>query len=178
MTRSSSYGKFFHVAFIIAWIVGLPISLHIVYNTLRNQGWGTVSFNCQPNSVQVLCQIARQPQPGTVITEKILKTQLTGVKVRFNSGTRGRTRTVVLTTIDGREIAFVDQGGGIINTQLESQLDLLAGFIADPQAQTLNVETHPDPMGMMIPGGITCLFLYYIAFGSLRAVILDLKKIR
>jgi hypothetical protein len=178
MTRSSPYGKFFHIAFIVAWIIGLPISLHIVYNALRDLGWGTVSFNCKPNPVQVLCQIARQPQPGNITTEKILKTQLTGVKIRFNSGTRGKTKTVVLTTIDGREIAFVDQGGGIVNTQLESQMDLLTGFIADPQAQTLSVETHPDPISMMIPGGVTCLFLYCIAVGALRAVILDLKKIR
>jgi hypothetical protein len=177
MTRSSSSGKFFHIAFIIAWIVGLPISLHIVYNTLRTQGWGTVSFNCQPNPVQVLCQIARQPQPGNITTEEILKTQLTGVKIRVNSGTRGRTKTVVLTTIDGREIAFDDRGGGIINTQLESQLDLLAGFIANPQAQLLSVETHPDLAGI-IPASVTCLGLYWIAGGMLRAVILDLKKIR
>jgi hypothetical protein len=178
MTRSSSSGKFFHIAFIIAWIIGLPVSLHIVYNTLRTQGWGTVSFNCQPNPVQVLCQIARQPQPGNITTEEIPKTQLTGVKIRFNSGTRGKTKTVVLTTIDGREIAFDDRGGGIVNTQLESQLDLLAGFIANPQAQTLSVETHPDPISMMIPGGVTCLFLYWMAGAMLRAVILDLKKIQ
>jgi hypothetical protein len=178
MTRSSSSGKPFHIAFIIAWIMGLPISLHIVCNTLRNQGWSTVSFNCQPSPVQVLCQIARQPQPGNITTEEIPKTQLTGVKIRVNSGGKGKTKTVVLATIDGREIAFVDQGGGIINTQLESQLDLLAGFIADPQAQTLSVETHPDPISMMIPGGVTCLFLYYMAFEVLRSVILDLKKIQ
>jgi hypothetical protein len=177
MTRSSPYGKFFHITFILAWIVGLPISLHIAYNTIVTQGWGTVSFNCQPNPVQVLCQISRQPQPGNITTEEILKTQLTGVKVRFNSGTRSKTKTVVLTTIDGREIAFVDRGGGIINTQLESQLDLLTGFITNPQAQTLSVETHPDLAGA-IPAIVTCLGLYWIAGGMLRAVILDLKKIR
>jgi hypothetical protein len=178
MTRSSPYGKFFHIAFIIAWIIGLPISLHIVYNALRDVGWGTISFNCKPNPVQVLCQIARQPQPGNITTEKILKTQLTGVKIRFVNGTRSPTKSIVLTMIDGREISFTDQRGGIINTQLESQLDLISTFIADPQAQTLSVETHPDPISMMIPGGITCLFLYYMAFEALRSVILDLKKIR
>jgi hypothetical protein len=175
MPRSSQSGKPFHIIFIFACIIGLPISLHIAHNTLINQGWGTVSFNCKPNPVQVLCQIARQPQPGNIATEEILKTQLTGVQVRLNSGTRGKTKTIILTTTDGREIAFADRDGGIINTQLESQIDSLAAFIANPQAQTLSVETHPDPTGM-IPGSIVCLGLYWIAGGMLRAVILDLKK--
>jgi hypothetical protein len=177
MTQSSQLGKPFDIIFILACIVGLPISLHIVYNMLRTDGWGTVSFDCKPNPVQVLCQIARQPQPGNVTTEKILKTQLTGVTIRLNPGNKGKTRTVVLTTIDGRQIAFDDRGGGIVNTQLESQIDALAAFIANPQAQYLSVETHPDPTGMM-PKGIICLGLYWMVGGMLRAVILDLKKSR
>ncbi len=175
MTRSSQSGKFFHIAFIFACIAGLPISLHFAYDALRTVGQGTVSFKCKPAPVQVLCQITRQFHPGSIETEEILKTQLTGVKTRF-IGTKKTSKAVFLTTIDGREINFSDRANTIRTHQLEAQIDVMSAFIADLQAQTLSIETRPDP-AEAIPTGLVLVMFYCIAGQAFKAVVLDLKKI-
>lgn len=175
MTRSSPSGKFFHIAFILACLVGLPISLDFAYKTLMIKGWGTVSFKCKPAPVQVTCQITRQFYPGYTTTEEIPKTQLTGVKTRF-IGAKKTSKGIVLTTIDGREINFSDRANTIVTHQLESQMDVISAFIANSQAQTLSVETRPDSASAISTSFILIMF-YYIAGTAFKAVVLDLKKI-
>jgi hypothetical protein len=89
----------------------------------------------------VICKISGEPHPGGTKTLEIPKSQLAEIK-RIDERRRRKTdRRIGLVTIDRKEIPL-SRGTGDVVVQLEKKMDQIATFIADPQANTLNVETQ------------------------------------
>ena len=127
------------------------ISSWICYFLIVALYWETTSLKCQPELQQgVLCNIVSESSPIQMRRRSIPKTQLAEVKVIYQKGRRPLSR-VVLIGIDRQEIPLTDNWGGSVTTQLKQKIDLINTFIADPQAQTLTVETRRDIPLQTIP---------------------------
>jgi hypothetical protein len=102
--------------------------------------WETVSLNCQPNPVQVVCKISGETVPGETRVLEIPKAQLAGVDI-VDRQRKGQHR-IGLITIDNQKIPLTRNWSGDATVQLEGQIDKIKTFIADPHLTTLNVSTH------------------------------------
>jgi hypothetical protein len=125
--------------------------------------WETVSLKCQPSSERVICKISGEPYPGIRRNIEIPKTQLSGVKHTFRLMEGNLVQHVVLTTKDGQGIPLNIHPTGIITIQLIKQQSRITAFIANPQDQTLMVETQrnfPLPLFAITGGMICCSGLY------------------
>jgi hypothetical protein len=128
-------------------IVSLAVALatpFIGYHYTMSYAWETTHLTCQPRNGFVQCQLVESLRPGKNRRVSIAKTQLSGVIVRERQTRKYPLKQVNLTTIDHKEIPLATQWNGIANIQLLPQVDEIANFIADPQAQTLDIETHHD----------------------------------
>ncbi|WP_309736540.1 hypothetical protein [Chamaesiphon sp. OTE_75_metabat_556] len=102
--------------------------------------WETVSLNCQPNPVQVVCKISGETVPGETRVLEIPKAQLAGIDI-IDRQRKGKHR-IGLITIDKTEIPLTRNWSGDATVQLEGQIERIRTFIADPHLTTLNVSTH------------------------------------
>jgi hypothetical protein len=103
--------------------------------------WETVSIQCQPSPDQVMCKISGENSPGNTTILEIPKSQIAAVS-RIDGNRRKKIdRRIGLVLIDRTEIPLT-RGTGDAMVQLERKMDQIATFIADPQAQTLQVETQ------------------------------------
>jgi hypothetical protein len=116
--------------------------------------WETVSLQCKPKERQSVCSI-RGEYPGGTRALEISKAQLSGVKA-IRQGRKQSPRQVVLSTLDKEKIPLTRCWSCDASIQVEKQMDQIAAFIADPQAQTLRIETRRNfpllPLAMT--GGI------------------------
>jgi hypothetical protein len=131
--------------------------------------WETVSLQCKPTADKVACSI-RGEYPGGTRTLEIPKAQLSGVKA-IRQGRKKTPRQVVLSTFDKETIPLTRCWGCDASIQLEQNIDRIAAFIADPQAQTLRIETRRNfpLLPLLMTGGIIwfnglCLKRLWIGF--------------
>jgi hypothetical protein len=101
--------------------------------------WETVSLNCSPSPVEVICKISGQPNPGETRMSEVPKAQLVEVAVDRQPKARHR---IELITIDHQKIPLTRNFSGDATVQIEQQLDRIATFIADPNATDLTIETQ------------------------------------
>jgi hypothetical protein len=133
--------------FVTALVVGFDA---FWYAEIVNDYLETVSIRCQPSPVQVMCQITNEPDLGGT-NLKIPKTQLTEIEYRYRAMEGVAIQWISLTTISEAEIPLNRSRRGRIIQQLRPYKDRIAKFIADPQAQTLNIETHQRNMPFQVP---------------------------
>ncbi|WP_310488152.1 hypothetical protein [Chamaesiphon sp. VAR_69_metabat_338] len=131
--------------------------------------WETVSLNCQPNPVRVICKISGETVPGETRVLEIPKAQLAGIDI-IDRQRKGKYR-IGLITIDKTEIPLTRNWSGDATVQLTGQIDRIRTFIADPHLTTLNVSTQRRfPLfPLIIAGGILWfhgLWFERVWFGS------------
>ena len=116
--------------------------------------WETVSLNCQPSPVQVVCKIAGAPVPGETRVLEIPKAQLARADI-IDRLPKGKYR-IGLITIDNQKIPLTRNWSGDATIQLEEQLDKITTFITDPQLTVLNVSTYRrlPLLPLIMTGGI------------------------
>jgi hypothetical protein len=116
--------------------------------------WETVSLNCQPNPVRVICKISGETVPGETRVLEIPKDRLAGIDI-VDRRRKGQYR-IGLITIDKTEIPLTRNWSGDATVQLAGQIDRIRTFITDPQLTTLNVSTqrHFPLFPIIITGGI------------------------
>jgi hypothetical protein len=115
--------------------------------------WETVSLNCSPSPVEVICKISGEPNPGETRMLEIPKTQLAEVTV-INRQRKGKYR-IGLITIDHQKIPLTRNLSGDATIQLEQQIDRIATFIADPNATNLTIETRRNfPLSIWMISGV------------------------
>jgi hypothetical protein len=135
--KSSRTAKFFKTVgvaiFSMFWIFFLLL--------IVSSFWETTSLNCLPQPKQIICTIEGDMLFGQHRKTTVPKAQLSGVNVIRKPGKKYIDR-IVLSTIDRPEIPLNNGIGGEITIQLNEQVDRIRAFIADPQAQTLTLETH------------------------------------
>jgi hypothetical protein len=102
--------------------------------------WETVSLNCSPSPVEVICKISGEPNPGETRILEVPKAQLAEVAV-IDRQRKGKYR-IGLITIDRQKIPLTRNLSGDATIQLEQQINRIAAFIADPTATSLNIETR------------------------------------
>jgi hypothetical protein len=124
----------------------------------------TVSIKCQPRPVEVICHISSEPSLGGINLD-IPKTQITGIESIHRSMDGNIIYWIALATVDKKGIPLHRNPQGKVINQLIKHKAQIAKFIADPQAQTLIIETHRRniPLQMLVvTGGImlfSCLYL-------------------
>jgi hypothetical protein len=126
--------------------------------------WETIKIECQPNSQQVVfCNITDESSPTQTTTKSIPKSQLAEVKIINQRGRRPLSR-VVLIGVNHQQMSLTTHWGGSVTTQLTQEIDQINSFIADPQAQTLTLETRRDIPLQAIPivGFLTLLDMVLI----------------
>jgi hypothetical protein len=143
----------------------------VAYFSATSFGWATIQLNCQPKGGQTQCQLSENTKPGKkTTTATIAKSQITGVKVLERRGNKqGIVNQIVLTTIDKGEIPLTKNWGGSATVQLLKHTDEIETFIADPQAQNLDIQTDRDYLSM-VPG---LLIGASLAWQGLQALLSD-----
>jgi hypothetical protein len=131
--------------------------------------WETTRLKCQPQPKQIICTIEGDMLFGQHRRTTVPKAQLSGVKVIRKPGKKNIDR-IVLSTIDRPEIPLNDGGGGEITIQLNEQVDRIQAFIADPQAQTLTVETHRNFPLSLLPLTLLVGFMLWRAGLQLKSI--------
>jgi hypothetical protein len=146
--RPSGRAKFWGTVF----VAGISLFWYMLMVVIC---WETASFKCRPNLGQVVCNISDSPYPGEARNFNIPKAQLSGVKV-IKQRTKPYHRKIVLISTDRKEIPLTRNWGGEVNLQLARQIDKIEAFIADPQSQTISIETHRNfPfLLLLMTGGI------------------------
>jgi hypothetical protein len=121
--------------------------------------WETVSLKCQPQPVEVICKIAGEPYPGGIRNIEIPKSQIVEVRKIYGISKKNKDGYKIgLITVDQQAIALTRGQGDVIN-QLNIKMERIARFIADPQAQTLDVETQRNfPVLLWLPTGAIIWF--------------------
>jgi hypothetical protein len=125
----------------LAVVLAAPIA---GYHYVTSYAWETTHLTCQPRHGIVQCNLLESLKPGKNRRVSIAKTQLSGVIVHERQTRKHLLQQINLTTIDHKEIPLATQWNGIATIQLLPHVDEIANFIADPQAQTLDIETHHD----------------------------------
>jgi hypothetical protein len=97
-----------------------------------------------------LCNIVDESSPTQTTIRSIPKAQLAEVKIIHQTGRRPLSR-VVLIGIDHQQMSLTTHWGGSVTAQLKPELNQINSFIANPQAQTLKIETHRDIPLQAIP---------------------------
>jgi hypothetical protein len=142
----STKNKLFGTAF-IAIIPGFWTILAIAMY------WETVSLNCSPSPVEVICKINGEPTPGETRMFEVPKAQLAKVAV-IDRQRKGQHR-IGLITIDHRKIPLTRNFSGDATLQLEQQINRISTFIADPTATNLTIETRRNfPLTIWIISGV------------------------
>ncbi len=135
--RSISTALWFKVL-LTGWVC---ISFWVYYFLIVWLYWETTRIECKPDSQQVVwCKITDESSPTQTTIRSIPKSQLAGVAVIHQQSRRPLSR-VVLIGIDRQEIPLTTHWGGSVTTQLDREIERIDAFIANPQAQTLTVET-------------------------------------
>jgi hypothetical protein len=173
-TLKASYPALYHsIAMInpskLVAVAGLLIMPFVAWNYVPSYGWETVSFQCKPQVGTVMCKLIGEPKPGQKRIVAIAKNDLTGVKVvekESNYDDGSRVNMIMLTTIDEKQIPLTIEWGGAATVQMLKQIDELAAFIADPQAQTLSLKTDREPI-QMLPALFICCAL---SWGALQTI--------
>jgi hypothetical protein len=143
----STKNKLFGTAF-IAIIPGFWSMLAIA------MCWETVSLNCSPSPVEVICKISGEPNPGEMRMLEVPKAQLAEVAV-IDRSTRPIRYRIGLITTDRQKIPLTRNFSGDATTQLEQQIDRISTFIADPTATNLTIETRRNfPLSIWIISGV------------------------
>jgi hypothetical protein len=132
------------------------------YYYVANHAWETTRLTCQPRNGVVQCNLLESVKPGKNRRVSIAKTQLSSVIVHERQTDDNTLEQINLITIDHKEIPLTTQWGGNATVQLRPHVDEISNFIADPCAQTLQVETHRD----FLPA-LPVLVVYVVASGSL-----------
>jgi hypothetical protein len=131
--------------------------------------WETVSLRCQPRSEQVICDIQGGLFLGPSRTLTVSKAQLSGVQVIRKAGKKTIDR-IVFSTINGQEIPLNLGIGGDVTIQLNEQVHRIQKFIADPQAQTLTVETQRKFPWPFLPITLLAGFMFWQANIKLKKI--------
>jgi hypothetical protein len=156
--KSSRTAKFFKTVgvaiFSMFWIFFLLL--------IVSSFWETTSLKCLPQPKQIICTIEGDMLFGQHRKTTVPKAQLSGVNVIRKPGKKYIDR-IVLSTINRPEIPLNDGGGGEITIQLNEQVDRIRAFIADPQAQTLTVETHRNFPLLLLPLTLLTGFMFWRA---------------
>jgi hypothetical protein len=122
--------------------------------------WETVSLNCSPSPVEVICKINGEPNLGETRMFEVPKAQLAKVAV-IDRSTRPIRYRIGLITIDRQKIPLTRNFSGDATTQLEQQIDRIATFIADPTATNLTIETRRN-----FPPSIWIISVIIFGFGG------------
>jgi hypothetical protein len=142
----------------LAAVLATPIA---GYHYVTSYAWETTRLTCQPRYGFVQCHLLESLKPGKNRRVSIAKTQLSGVIVHEQQTVDNTLEQINLITVDHQEIPLTTQWGGNATVQLRPKVDEIANFIADPQAQTLDIETHRD----FLPA-LPVLVIYCLASGS------------
>ncbi len=132
-------------------------------------GWETVSFQCNPQVGQVMCKLIGEHRPGEKRIVTIAKNELSAVKVLQKEGSyndNSLVNMIMLTTIDKKEIPLTIEWGGAATVQMLKQIDKLKAFIADPQAETLSLQTDRELI-QLAPALFICFCLTWEALKTI-----------
>jgi hypothetical protein len=162
LSRTAKFLKTVGVAiFSMFWIFFLLI--------IVSSFWETASLKCQPQPKQIICNIEGEMLFGQHRSTTVPKAQLSGIQVIRKQGKKNIAR-IVLFTIDRQEVPLNNGIGGEITIQLNEQVDRIRAFIADPQAQTLTVETHRNFPLLLLPLTLLTGFMFWRAGLEVKSI--------